>query len=51
MIKSVVRDHHWPPNIFGGFFIDDEDAEGLEFWYNDTLDMIKRTKPKKGTKS
>lgn len=39
MIKSVVRESRWPPDVIGGLFIDEQDYEGLEFWYNDFKEM------------
>lgn len=47
MIKNVVREHHWPPHIIGGFFIDDQDYEGLEYWHNDVVKVNKELSPKK----
>lgn len=44
MIKSVVREHHWPPEVIGGLFVDDEDYQGLIFWYDDILEMQKPIK-------
>lgn len=44
MIRSVVREHHWSPQIVGDFFIDGEDMEGLEFWYNDLNESHKELK-------
>jgi hypothetical protein len=41
-----VREHHWPPSAIGGFFLDDEDEYGLEFWYNDIADMHRELKNK-----
>jgi hypothetical protein len=49
MIKTVVREHKWPPEIIGGFFIDDIDYNGLEFWFNDVKEMYKKPKDKKDT--
>jgi hypothetical protein len=43
MVKSVVRTYHWPPDVIGGLFIDNEDYRGLLYWYNDVIDQ----KPKK----
>ncbi len=40
MIKTVVREHNWPPNDIGGFFIDRQDYLGLEFWYEDVKEVI-----------
>lgn len=50
MFRTVVREYHWSPAIVGDFYIDDIDLEGLEFWYNDILEMhdqLKRSLPKK----
>jgi hypothetical protein len=41
MIKSVVRESHWPPDVIGGLFIDEQDYQGLEFWHEDFKDMHK----------
>jgi hypothetical protein len=35
MIVSVVREHHWTPDVINGLYLDDADHFGLEFWYND----------------
>jgi len=34
VITTVVDKYHWPPEVIGGLFIDDEDYEGILFWYN-----------------
>lgn len=47
MVRSIAREFHWPPEIIGGFFIDDLDFFGLEFWYNDCVEMEKEFKSKK----
>ncbi len=41
MVRSVAREYHWPPELIGGFFIDDLDFYGLEFWYNDAKEVNK----------
>jgi hypothetical protein len=41
MIKLVVREHHFPPAVIDAFFLDDADYHGLEFWVNDTIELIK----------
>ncbi len=38
MIKSVVREHHWPPSVIGGLFLD-EGIDGLIFWFNDVKEV------------
>ena len=47
MLKTVVREHHWPPEVFGGLFIDYQDHLGLEFWYNDIDEVNKELTPPK----
>jgi hypothetical protein len=42
MIKSVVREHHFTPDVIDAFFIDYEsDWHGLEWWYKDVEDSRK----------
>lgn len=47
MIKSVVREHHWEPNIIGSLFIDGDSYDSLEYWYDDIQQMHEDLKPKK----
>ncbi len=47
MVKSIVRSYHWPPNIFGGLFIDAIDHDGIVYWYNDIADSMKEAKKNK----
>lgn len=47
MIRSVVREHHWPPSVIGGLFIDSEDRHGLGYWYEDVKEHVDSMKPKK----
>jgi hypothetical protein len=44
MVRSVVREHHWPPDKIGGLFVDAIDYEGLEFWYDDLMDVNNKLK-------
>jgi hypothetical protein len=37
MIRSVVREHHWPPDIIGGFYVDGDMYDSLEFWFDDVV--------------
>jgi hypothetical protein len=46
MIVSLIREHHWPPDIISGLFIDDQDYEGVEFLYNDLVEMHAELKKK-----
>jgi hypothetical protein len=47
MIKTVVREHHWSPEIIGDLFIDGQDYEGLEYWYDDIMEVITELNKKK----
>jgi len=47
MIKSVVREYHFSPATVGDFYLDDQDYEGLEFWYNDVIEIQRQLKEKK----
>jgi hypothetical protein len=47
MIKSVVREHNWSPDIVGDLFFDSIDYKGLEFWYNDVVQVSKELSVKK----
>jgi hypothetical protein len=42
-----VRDTKWSPEIIGDLFIDEQDYQGIEFWYNDIEKQIKELKDKK----
>lgn len=44
MIKTVTGEYHWPPNVIGGFFVDDNDYNGLSFWYNMIAEQDKKIK-------
>lgn len=53
MVKSVVREHHWPPDIIGGLYFDAIDYEGLVYWYQDVKEVDEGIREKikpKGTK-
>lgn len=50
MIKSVVREHHWAPATIGALYFDAEDREGLEYWYNDIIEVDKKLKEKTSKK-
>lgn len=39
MIRSVVREHHWPYFIIDRMYIDNTDHKGIEFWYEDIQQM------------
>ena len=44
MIKTVVRDFKWTPQVIESLYLDGTDFRGLEYWYND---VISRYPPKK----
>lgn len=46
MIKSVVREFHWTFLVIEQMYLDDEDYKGLEFWYNDVVEMTENFKKK-----
>ena len=47
MIKTVVREHHWTPDVINSMYTDDRDHQGIRFWYNDIVEVIEQLKPKK----
>ncbi len=46
MVKSVIRGHHYPPDVVDELFLDDKDHWGLEWLYNDLDDEQKELKGK-----
>jgi hypothetical protein len=46
IIKTVVRENKWAPDIIGALFVDEIDFHGLEYWYNDSVEMDKELKNK-----
>jgi hypothetical protein len=50
MVKSVVREYKWSPAVVGDLFLDNDELDGLEYWYNDTKEIeanIKKRQKKK----
>jgi hypothetical protein len=47
MIKSVANEYQWPPQTIGGFFVDGQDFEGLEYWFDEVKRIEKIMKPKR----
>lgn len=35
MIKTVVRNFKWTPDVIGEMYCDDEDFYGIDYWYKD----------------
>ena len=50
MVRTIVRNYHWPPNVFGGLFIDAIDHNGIVYWYNDIKDADAELKAKADAK-
>lgn len=46
MIKSVVREHHWTPEIIGKLDVEGDDYNSLEYWYNDVCEQHEQLKKK-----
>ena len=42
----IVREHHFLPTEIDAFFLDDIDYHGLEYWYNDILEVNKELNKK-----
>lgn len=47
MIKSIVREHHWSPKEINGLYLDSTDHFGLEYWYDDVVQVHNDLKAKK----
>ena len=46
MVASVVRSYHWTPRQIDEMYLDDEDYYGLEYWYNDVMEVSDELKSK-----
>jgi len=44
MFRTVAREHHWPPQILGGLYLDRVDHLGLEFWVDDVIKVNEEIK-------
>lgn len=42
MIKSIVNEYHWPPNIINEMYCDDFDYKGIKYWYDNLKEMHKK---------
>lgn len=47
MVKSVVREHHWAPEVIGALFFDAQDYLGLQYWYEDVKEVSDSLNKKK----
>lgn len=50
MIVTVVREHHFSPDVLGDFYLDALDYTGLEFWFEDVVQCSKEIKAKSQAK-
>jgi hypothetical protein len=46
MVKSVVREYKWSPDVIGNLYVDEVDYQALIYWYNDVLVINKELKSK-----
>lgn len=46
IIKTVVRYHHWSPEVINNMYTDDYDHQGLLYWYNDCREQDENFKSK-----
>lgn len=44
MMKSVVRNHHWAPQVMRALYFDSKDISGLVYWYADVIQAEKQLK-------
>ena len=42
----MVREYHFFPNVIGELYIDNQDFEGLEYWYDDVVEVNKQLETK-----
>lgn len=47
MIKNVVGEHSWPPEVISGLFVDNIDYNGIEYWSDEVIRVNEELKPKK----
>jgi hypothetical protein len=50
MIKSVIREHHYPPQVIDLLFLDEQDHEGIIWLYNDINEQQAELEKKYGKK-
>lgn len=44
VVKTVVMEFHWSPNIIDEMYFDDLDHHGLMYWYNHLKESHKKIK-------
>lgn len=50
MVRSIYREHHWPFEIISGLFVDNVDPQGIEFVYEDIVQVSEEIRAKIPTK-
>lgn len=46
MVKTVIREHHYSPQVIDGLYLDDIDYHGLVWLYNDIKQVHSELKEK-----
>ena len=46
VIKSIVRNFNWTPNVIDELFLDEIDYKGIMFWYFDLIEQKKKVEKK-----
>ncbi len=39
ILKSIVREYKWTPDVIGSLFFDRQDYTGLLYWYDDVIEI------------
>lgn len=47
MVRTIVREHHWSPEVMSSLFHDGVDYFGLLYWYEDIKAVVKELKKDK----
>jgi hypothetical protein len=47
MIKSVVRQFNWSPEVIDNLYMDGNDYKGLVYWYRDVVEVNEKLRQKK----
>lgn len=51
MIKTVARTFNWAsPDVLKNMYCDNEDFDGIQFWYEDVIEQHKEIESKKPKK-
>jgi hypothetical protein len=47
MIKSIVYEYHWTPEVISNLYVDDLDFKGIVYWYEELRRIDKEMKNNK----